>query len=209
MPTNSQLSSKHKKAISKPTSFKKALQTAAMDTQCQEKELDTNKRSRLCSLHFTQDRFIPVQGGNTLKPDAVPTIFYPHCQVKVKVRHTKVSKNTMVSKTDSDTQAGKHRNISHDHDYISCTHSKPQTKKLKIQDQRLRRLKQKVKSLSSVVTDLNEKLLVSTSCGDMLEASFSGVAKEILTRQYSCRPRLYRGIIRCPPIPCGGRKERW
>uniref|UniRef100_A0A8C9YT68 THAP domain-containing protein 1 n=1 Tax=Sander lucioperca TaxID=283035 RepID=A0A8C9YT68_SANLU len=63
-----------------------------------------NKYSRLFSLHFKQDCFISCQARVTLKPDAVPTIFYPHFHVKAKVRHTRVSKNTTVSKTDSDTQ---------------------------------------------------------------------------------------------------------
>ncbi|XP_034745004.1 THAP domain-containing protein 1-like [Etheostoma cragini] len=158
-----------------------------------------NKHSRLCCLHFTQDCFIHGYGRVTLKPDAVPTIFYPHYHVKVRVRRNRVSKNTTVSKTDSARRARKLRNVSHDHDYIGCTPSEQQTvemniarsirsrsadhgaytlkntqkrkvssvesslpsheKKLrKLQEQRVRRLKQKVKSLSSVVTDLKEKL---------------------------------------------------
>lgn len=55
-------------------------------------------------------------------------------------------------------------------------------KKVKLQRTRLRRLEKKVKSLSSVITDLKEKLVVSATCGDMLEASLRGVAKEILIR---------------------------
>lgn len=55
-------------------------------------------------------------------------------------------------------------------------------KKLKLQRLRARRLERKVKSLSAIITDLKEKLLVSATCGDMLEASLQGVAKEILIR---------------------------
>lgn len=55
-------------------------------------------------------------------------------------------------------------------------------KKFKLQRMRARRLENKVKSLSSVITDLKEKLVVSATCGDMLEASLRGVAKEILIR---------------------------
>ncbi|XP_031147422.1 THAP domain-containing protein 2-like [Sander lucioperca] len=213
-----------------------------------------NKHSRLCSIHFTQDSFIVGRERVTLKPDAVPTIFYPHLHIKAKVRRSRVSKNTTVRKTDPATQARRRRNVSHDHDYIGCAPSEPQTvavnvascsrshsadhgayslknspsplkrkmplvqskllsckkkmklqdqtvrrlkekvkslssvdpssscsckKKIKLQERTIRRLKQKVKSLSSVVTDLEEKLRVSNSCGDVLEASFSGVATEI------------------------------
>lgn len=52
---------------------------------------------------------------------------------------------------------------------------------------RVRKLKQKLKSLSFVISDLKEKLLISTSCGDTLETSFEGVAKEILLRARSRR----------------------
>ncbi|XP_056092638.1 THAP domain-containing protein 1-like [Rhinichthys klamathensis goyatoka] len=93
-----------------------------------------NKHSRLCSLHFTPDCIITAQERNRLKPDAVPTIFYPHCQVKVEVRHTRVrvSKNTTVRENDSDTKAGIRRNFSHDHDYNSGTRSEPQTAEMSV-----------------------------------------------------------------------------
>ncbi|XP_039519207.1 THAP domain-containing protein 1-like isoform X1 [Pimephales promelas] len=150
-----------------------------------------NKYSRLCSLHFTPDCIITDMERNRLKPDAVPTIFYPHCQVKVEVRHTRVSvsENTTVREDDFDTKVDIRRNFSLDHDYNSGTHYEPQTaeigeagsshsadhgaytlkdslsplkrklsdaescllsckKQLKLQEQRVRRLKQKVKSLS-------------------------------------------------------------
>uniref|UniRef100_A0A8C1TJJ5 THAP domain-containing protein 1 n=1 Tax=Cyprinus carpio TaxID=7962 RepID=A0A8C1TJJ5_CYPCA len=137
------------------------------------------KYSRLCSLHFTQDCFIPVQGRNTLKADAVPTIFYPHCQAKVKVRHTRVSKNTSVASC-SHSHSADHGayTLKKSHSPLKRKVSfgqsslRPYKKKLKLQTQRVRRLKQKVKSLSSVVTDLKEKLLISTSCADMLEECF-------------------------------------
>lgn len=55
-------------------------------------------------------------------------------------------------------------------------------KKLKLQRLRVRRLERKVKTLSSTITDLKQKLRVSSSSGDTLEASLGGVAKEILIR---------------------------
>ncbi|KAG5280581.1 hypothetical protein AALO_G00061750 [Alosa alosa] len=55
-------------------------------------------------------------------------------------------------------------------------------KTVRVEQQRVRRLRRKVKSLSSLVTDLKKKLLFSNSCNGIMEASFGGVAKEILTR---------------------------
>uniref|UniRef100_A0A8C9Y0F3 THAP-type domain-containing protein n=1 Tax=Sander lucioperca TaxID=283035 RepID=A0A8C9Y0F3_SANLU len=150
---------------------------------------------------------------------AVPTIFYPHCHVKAKTdSDTQGTVNTGKSVMTMITSVALAQTVqmsvasctSTDHGAYTLKNSpsplkrkvsfvqsclRSCKKKLKLQDQRVRRLKQKVKSLSSVVTDLKEKLLVSTNCGD------------VLVQQHSCRPRLYRGIIRCPPIPCGGRKE--
>ncbi|XP_062398549.1 THAP domain-containing protein 1-like [Sardina pilchardus] len=53
---------------------------------------------------------------------------------------------------------------------------------VRIEQQRVRRLRKKVKSLSSLATDLKKKLLFSNSCNGIMEGSFGGVAKEILTR---------------------------
>uniref|UniRef100_A0A3B1ITI6 THAP-type domain-containing protein n=1 Tax=Astyanax mexicanus TaxID=7994 RepID=A0A3B1ITI6_ASTMX len=55
-------------------------------------------------------------------------------------------------------------------------------KKIKKHREQSKRLRRKISSLSSVITTLREKMLVSTNCADMLEATFGGVAKEILTR---------------------------
>ncbi|KAF1371843.1 hypothetical protein PFLUV_G00273570 [Perca fluviatilis] len=152
------------------------------------------KHSRLCAIHFRQDCFLVFRERIMLKPDAVPTIFYPDLHAKAKVRHTSVSRNATARKTDPATQARRRRNVSHDHDYIVCAPSEPQTveanvascerspsadhggyslktsasplqgkapllqsrllsckKKMKLQEQTIRRLKQKVASPSSVV----------------------------------------------------------
>ncbi|KAL2092106.1 hypothetical protein ACEWY4_011904 [Coilia grayii] len=53
--------------------------------------------------------------------------------------------------------------------------------KLRLQNQRVRRLKEKVTYLSSIVSDLKEKLFISASC-DMLDSSRGRLAKEILLR---------------------------
>ena len=55
-------------------------------------------------------------------------------------------------------------------------------KKLKHEQQKSRRLKQKISTLSSVVGRLEELNLVSSSCAEMLEASFSGVPKQVMQR---------------------------
>ena len=54
--------------------------------------------------------------------------------------------------------------------------------KLKLEQQKSRRLKQKVSTLSSVVSKLRELNLVSSSCAEVLEASFSGVPKQVMQR---------------------------
>uniref|UniRef100_A0A8C9ZVY2 THAP-type domain-containing protein n=1 Tax=Sander lucioperca TaxID=283035 RepID=A0A8C9ZVY2_SANLU len=110
---------------------------------CEKKTLITfHPFERLCSLHFKQDCFISCQARVTLKPDAVPTIFYPHCHVKAKVRHTRVSKNTTVNRgayTLSNSPSPLKRKVS-----FVQSHLRSCKKKLKLQGQRVRRLKQKV-----------------------------------------------------------------
>ncbi|KAL2091908.1 hypothetical protein ACEWY4_011706 [Coilia grayii] len=60
-------------------------------------------------------------------------------------------------------------------------------KKIRVQEQRVRRLRRKVECLCSVNCELKRKLLAATRYGEMQESSFEGVAiaKEILTRAQS------------------------
>ena len=53
---------------------------------------------------------------------------------------------------------------------------------LEPEHQKTRRLTQKVSNLSSVVSRLEELNLVSSSCAEMLEASFSGVPNQVMQR---------------------------
>lgn len=177
-------------------------------------EWTPNQHSRLCSQHFKPDCFIHVGTRVYLTRSAVPTIFYPHLQCKV--RRTRVTKASKAR-----AQASSLTVVTHDHDYMSYSRSADAMmnqmdaglsadhafysarnsprhlkrklslvqntlgtykKKVKLQQMRVRRLERKVKSLSSMITDLKEKLVISATCGDMLEASLEGVAKEILIR---------------------------
>uniref|UniRef100_A0A9J7ZQ96 THAP-type domain-containing protein n=2 Tax=Cyprinus carpio TaxID=7962 RepID=A0A9J7ZQ96_CYPCA len=104
------------------------------------------KYSRLCSLHFTQDF-----SKNTSVASCSHSHSADHGAYTLKKSHSPLKRKVSFGQSSL----------------------RPYKKKLKLQTQRVRRLKQKVKSLSSVVTDLKEKLLISTSCADMLEASFS------------------------------------
>ena len=54
--------------------------------------------------------------------------------------------------------------------------------KLKLEKQKTTRLKIKINCLTEVISELKQKMLISTGCAEMLEASFSGVPKEILIR---------------------------
>ena len=58
-------------------------------------------------------------------------------------------------------------------------------KKLKVSQQKARRLKTKVKSLKSVVTQLKERKLISSSCEEMLTRNLSGVPIALLKRMTS------------------------
>ena len=60
-------------------------------------------------------------------------------------------------------------------------------KKLKVSQQKSRRLKTKVKSLKTVVKQLREKHLISSSCEEMLQRSFSGVPLALLKRMTSAK----------------------
>ena len=55
-------------------------------------------------------------------------------------------------------------------------------KKLKLDQQRNRRLKKKVNSLQCIVDSMKEKLLITESCSEMIEKSFSGVPLEVMKR---------------------------
>ena len=55
-------------------------------------------------------------------------------------------------------------------------------KKLKVEQQKTRRLKRKVSSLKSVIDSLHDQNLISTNCAEMLESTFSGVPKEVFER---------------------------
>ena len=58
-------------------------------------------------------------------------------------------------------------------------------KKLKLSQQKARRLKTKVKSLKSVIIQLKERKLISSSCEEMLTRNFSGVPIALLKRMTS------------------------
>ena len=53
-------------------------------------------------------------------------------------------------------------------------------KKLKLKQQKSKRLKQNISTLSSVVARLEELNLVPSSCVEILEASVSGVTKPVM-----------------------------
>ena len=55
-------------------------------------------------------------------------------------------------------------------------------KKLKVEKQKTKLLQRKISSLTEVIIVLKQKLLISTGCAEMLEDSFSGVPKALLTR---------------------------
>ena len=56
-------------------------------------------------------------------------------------------------------------------------------KKLRFVQQNRRKLKIKVSCLTQVITSVKEKLLISSGCAEMLENSFSGVHKTLLSRR--------------------------
>ncbi|XP_022111145.1 THAP domain-containing protein 1-like, partial [Acanthaster planci] len=54
-------------------------------------------------------------------------------------------------------------------------------KKLKCSQQQSRRLRKKVESLTSVVAELKDKGMVSENCGQILDATLSGVPKAVMS----------------------------
>ncbi len=55
-------------------------------------------------------------------------------------------------------------------------------KKLESSQKKVRRYRQKVSTLNSVVSELKEKNLINSDCASMLETTFSGVSKELMKR---------------------------
>ena len=62
-------------------------------------------------------------------------------------------------------------------------------KKVKSCQQQVRRLTRKIDNLNAVVDDLQEKNLISTSCAEILEKSFSGIPLELMKRVVSQKTR--------------------
>lgn len=58
-------------------------------------------------------------------------------------------------------------------------------KKLKSTQQKARRLNKKVTSLTSVIKQLKEKNLISSSCEEMLERNIAGVSTELYKKMMS------------------------
>ena len=55
-------------------------------------------------------------------------------------------------------------------------------KKLKVTQQKTRRLKKKVKSLSDLVQSLQHNGLISEKCASVLEGTFLGVPEELMKK---------------------------
>ena len=70
-------------------------------------------------------------------------------------------------------------------------------KKLRISQQKTRRMKQKIDTLTSVVDDLKVNSLVSSGCAELLEATFSAVPRELMKRLVSQKAKKNPGAY--PP----------
>ena len=55
------------------------------------------------------------------------------------------------------------------------------------------RLKRKVQSLTSMVSELQEKNLISSDCASLLETTFSGVPKELIKRLVTQKKKMNPG----------------
>ena len=69
-------------------------------------------------------------------------------------------------------------------------------KKLRISQQKARRLTRKVDTLTSVVDDLKANNLVSSSCAKLLEATFSAVPRELISQKANKNPKAYPPELR-------------
>ena len=158
-----------------------------------------NEYSRLCACHFTEDSFTI---NRRLKPDAVPTLFSnPGAPSTVRAEVSNVHQEHNYAKDlegDVDEADGVQVNgseatasIGIDHDYAvksSISFKRPTENKLQSIRKKLRlvqksRKLRKVSCLTQVITYLKEKLLISSGCAEMLENSFSGVHKTLLSRR--------------------------
>lgn len=67
-------------------------------------------------------------------------------------------------------------------------------KKLKLTQQKNRRLNEKVSSMKSLINKLKSKELISANCEDLLEKNFSGVPLDILKRASSTKNKSGNGL---------------
>ncbi|KAH7944549.1 hypothetical protein HPB52_021366 [Rhipicephalus sanguineus] len=158
--------------------------------------------SRLCSDHFAESCFDRSGARTRLRGDAVPTLFsFPDdSQKKGLQRKAPKQRGQILELTPEDeppmSPAAPLPEASDkvpDHDYAvldnpkvlkkrleKCTDAiESIKKKLKLSEQRERRLKNKVTSLSKIVDDLKSKLLASNDACAMLEKCFSGVPQKL------------------------------
>uniref|UniRef100_A0A8D0CP86 THAP-type domain-containing protein n=1 Tax=Sander lucioperca TaxID=283035 RepID=A0A8D0CP86_SANLU len=142
-----------------------------------------SRHSRICAHHFTKECFLTGSAGRKLNSTAVPTILDVTSDNRTAKPRVVKSGNVENSITQPNTD---------DHSYIGVS---PKTlkyqighklttcrKKLKLEKQKTRLLQRKISSLTEVISVLKQKLLISTGCAEMLETSFSGVSKALLTR---------------------------
>ncbi|KAH7959527.1 hypothetical protein HPB49_011641 [Dermacentor silvarum] len=141
--------------------------------------------SRLCSDHFTESCFDRTQARTRLRPDAVPTIFnFPtHLQ--------KVAEHSYAVMETARTLKRK----------LDCCSASAATvrKRLKLSQQRERRLKVKVQTFSEIINDLRKKQLVSEDASAMLEKCFSGVPVEVMKRLLKKTPTGPRQLEKLYP----------
>ena len=71
------------------------------------------------------------------------------------------------------------------------------TKKLKSSQKKTGRRNKKVSTLAAVVSELKDKNLINNDCANMLEATFSGVPKELMKRLVGQKKRKNLGAY--PP----------
>ncbi|KAM7307465.1 THAP domain-containing protein 1-like [Ixodes scapularis] len=161
--------------------------------------------SRLCSDHFDDSCFDRTGARTRLRSGAVPTLFnFPeHLQKKTATRKPPKLRTPNLDATLLDGEASgspstpqKASNDVAEHNYAvkdtpktlkrkldACaTAATNAKKKLKLSQQRERRLKRRVETFSEIIEDLRKKQLISEDASAMLERCFSGVSLAVMQR---------------------------
>lgn len=120
--------------------------------------------------HVNTHDSIPLPQNDPAK-DVVEHIEHNYCSSTIKGTHTEHNYQLF------DSPKKLKRKLQKAEKSLDCY-----LKRIKLEKQKTQRLQKRLASLSEVISELKQKMLISTGCAEMLESQYGGVTREILQR---------------------------